>query len=72
MEGNILMNNEQKTLLELRKEAGLMQKAVANKVGVSAKTVQNWESGTVIPNAVHFKRLAKLYGEKMENIYLPI
>lgn len=66
------VEHEQKTLLELRKESGMMQKAVAKKVGVTAKTVQNWESGIAIPNAVHFKQLAGIYGVKMEQIYLPM
>ena len=65
-------DNEQKTLLELRKEAGMKQKAVAEKIGVSAKTVQNWESGAAIPNAVHFKKIANIYGVKMDKIYLPL
>ena len=35
----------------LRKELKLSQTALANKVGVSTKIVQDWESGTAVPKS---------------------
>jgi transcriptional regulator with XRE-family HTH domain len=34
------------TLKQLREQAGLSQEALARRVGVSSKTVSNWERGT--------------------------
>lgn len=61
----------QKSLTELRKESGLLQRAIAVKVGVSVKTIQNWEKGTAIPNAVHLKKIASVFNCKMDDIFLP-
>ena len=41
------MNNEKigKFILELRKQKGMTQKELAEKVGVSDKTISKWECG---------------------------
>lgn len=36
----------QQTLKQLREQSGLSQEALARLVGVSSKTVSNWERGT--------------------------
>jgi len=51
------MNNTQKDALskiwrKAREDAGRSQDYMARKLGVSKKTVQNWESGMSIPNQV--------------------
>jgi DNA-binding XRE family transcriptional regulator len=40
-------------LKELRKKQGLTQQQLANLIGVSLKTVQNYEKGEVIPETKH-------------------
>jgi len=39
-------NQPKQTLKQLRERAGLSQEALARLVGVSSKTVSNWERGT--------------------------
>ena len=39
-----------KLISELRKEKGLTQKAVAEKLGVCPKTVSKWETGHGFPD----------------------
>lgn len=38
---------------KIREELGLSQEALAEKVGVHPRTVQNWESGSKIPKSKH-------------------
>lgn len=40
-------------LKKMRKEASLTQQELANLVGVSLKTIQNYENGEVIPETKH-------------------
>lgn len=55
-----------------RVNAGLSQKAVAEKLKVSNKTVCNWENGKTFPSAEHIDALCKLYGMPYDNInFLP-
>jgi len=51
----------QKTLKELREEAGLTQLEVAYQLGVTPQTVYMWESGRREPLAKVFVKLARLY-----------
>jgi len=51
----------QKTLKELREEAGLTQLEVAYQIGVTPQTVYMWESGRREPLAKIFVKLARLY-----------
>ena len=34
---------------EIREKAGLTQEELAERMGVSLRTIQNWEAGSVIP-----------------------
>jgi len=45
---------------QIRKELKLTQKVMAEKIGVSLRTLQRYEYGTVSPDAVAFNRLAHL------------
>ncbi|MFU2223405.1 helix-turn-helix domain-containing protein [Streptococcus pluranimalium] len=45
----------------LRKEAGLTQKELADKVGVIRRSVGNWESGYCRINPEHTETLAALF-----------
>lgn len=49
-------------LAELRKEKGLTQRNVADRLGVSEKTVSKWECGNGMPEVVFMEPLCSLYG----------
>ena len=50
----------------LRKEAGLTQKAVAQAVGVTDRTYQNYEAGESFPSGAVLSKMAALFGVRME------
>jgi transcriptional regulator with XRE-family HTH domain len=43
----------------LRKESGLSQAALAEKAGLSLRSIQNWEQGHRLPNAKALLALAR-------------
>ena len=49
------------TLRRLRKQAGLQPDEVGSRVGLSGKTIQNYESGTRQPDAEVFLQLCDIY-----------
>lgn len=49
-------------LVALRKEKGLTQLAVAEKLNVSRQAISRWESGTALPSTDNLKCLGALYG----------
>lgn len=49
-------------LAELRKERGLTQEQLGEKIGVTNKTVSRWEKGNYLPPAQMLKMLSELYG----------
>ena len=51
-------------LSALRKENGLTQKEVAQKVSVSDKAVSKWERGLSLPDITLLIPLAELFGKK--------
>lgn len=53
------MDNEKigKFILELRKQKGMTQKELAEKVGVSDKTISKWECGNSIPDITYLESL---------------
>lgn len=53
-------------LISLRKESGLTQTELAEKLTVSRQTVSNWELGEAIPSADNLGRLSELYGVSMD------
>jgi PAS domain S-box-containing protein len=48
-------------LAQARKQAGLTQKALAESLGVTRRSIQGYEAGTVVPYK-HFDRLGELLG----------
>ena len=48
-------------LLFLRKQAGLSQEEVADKLGVSRQTISKWETDQTLPELVKAKALSQLY-----------
>ena len=55
------MDNYRISLAAARVNAGMTQEEVAKSVGVSNKTVVNWEKGAVRPNFATLNYLAELY-----------
>ncbi len=49
-------------LRQLRCEQGVTQEALAERLGVSARTVSRWENGTTMPDLVMVVELAKAFG----------
>lgn len=48
-------------LVALRKEKGLTQSAVAEKLDVSRQAISRWESGVALPSTDNLKCLSSLY-----------
>lgn len=55
-------------LCELRKKAGLTQKAVAASAGTTNKAVSKWENGAARPSVTAVRKLAKLYGISVDEL----
>ena len=51
-----------KNLINCRKEAGLTQAEVAEKINYSDKSVSKWESGNALPDIYTLMQLAEIYG----------
>lgn len=49
-------------LKDLREEAGMTQKQLAEKIGNSQRNISNWESGNSQPDLETVVRLADLFG----------
>ena len=47
---------------EKRRESGLTQKQLAERIGVTVKAVSRWETGASEPSTTNLLALAKLYG----------
>lgn len=60
------------TLKAARVNAGLKQKEAATALGVSNKTLSNWENGLAIPKADKIDPICMLYDVTYDNlIFLP-
>lgn len=55
-------------LAELRKEQGLTQEALGEKIGVTNKTVSRWENGNYLPPVEMLQELSKLYNISINEI----
>lgn len=47
---------------ELRKERGMTQKELSEKMQVSFQTISKWETGVNLPDITHIPRLAEIFG----------
>lgn len=63
-ERDIMQNN----LIKLRKEKGLSQEELADKLAVSRQAISKWERGESLPDTDNLIRLAKLYGVSIDEI----
>ena len=55
---------------ELRKEKGLTQFELAEKINVTDKAVSKWENGKCLPEMEQLKKLAKLYNITIDELIL--
>jgi putative transcriptional regulator len=56
-------------LLELRAEQSLTQAALAERVGVSRKTINTVENGVFVPSAALALRIARALSRPVEEIF---
>lgn len=56
------------TLKAARTNAGLTQKAAAKALGVTNKTLCNWENGRTIPRITYIEKIIELYGVDYDNL----
>lgn len=57
------------TLEAARRNVKLTQKEAAKQLGISNKTLGNWENGTTSPSAAMIAKICKLYGVGYDNIF---
>ena len=55
-------------LFNARKNKGLSQEAVAEKLGISRQTVSKWETDETLPDIQQSKKLAILYGLSLDEL----
>ena len=55
-------------LYELRKQNGLSQEEVADKLGISRQAVSKWERAEASPDTDNLISLAKLYGVSLDEL----
>ena len=56
------------TLKAARVNAGLSQSEASKRLGISTKTLQNYESGTTVPDWTMVRKIEDLYDVKIDNI----
>jgi transcriptional regulator with XRE-family HTH domain len=60
------------SLRAARINAGYSQKEAAERLGVTPKTLGNWENGTTFPSADKIVAICELYGVSYDNLnFLP-
>lgn len=59
------------SLRAARANSKLRQSDVAHKMGVSIKTIQNWENGICFPRIDQFYHLTEIYNVSVDDIFLP-
>ena len=55
-------------LSELRKEQGLTQEALGEKIGVTNKTISRWENGNYLPPVEMLQELSRLYAVSINEL----
>ena len=55
-------------ITKLRKRYNYSQEEVAEKIGVTKKTIAQWESGESIPDVLHSNALAELFDIALDNL----
>ena len=67
-----MSQNFRRNLRNKRKELGLTQKELAKKVGVSFRTIQNYEGGLTPPTLSIVEKITLVLGVDFEQMFLPI
>ena len=49
-------------ILDLRKQQGMSQENLAEKLGVSRQAVSRWEVGSALPDSSNIRQLSRLFG----------
>ncbi len=62
------MNKIGKKISSLRKQSGLTQMELADRLGISFQAVSNWERGNTMPDISKLPELAEIFGCSMEEI----
>ena len=69
MDNNIeISKNIAKNLIFYRKEAGLTQAELAEKINYSDKSISKWESGNGVPDVYTLMQMAELYGVTLNDL----
>ena len=63
------MEQIKQILKKLRKDHGLTQDELAQKLFVSRQTISNWENGKSYPDISHLHRMSDIYGESLLDIF---
>ena len=58
-------------LAQLRKEHGLSQNDLAEKLKVSRQAISRWEQGLAVPSSDNLIYLSKLYGITLDELFYP-
>lgn len=68
--GNAIFNKMEfgKRFKEARKQCGLSQKQVAEKLGIEQSNVSDWENNVSRPEYENLIALARLYNETLETL----
>ena len=59
------------SLKALRVNANMNQKKASKLIGITSKTLQNWESGATFPNGAQLIKLCRIYECSLNDIFLP-
>lgn len=59
------------SFLTARKNAGLTQAAVAEKLNIAAASVCQWEKGKTLPESARLPEIAKLYNCTVDDLLKP-
>lgn len=64
----ILQNNLATNLIDLRKENGLTQEELGERIGVSNKTISKWENGIFVPDITCLTAIADFYNISVDDL----
>ena len=62
------INKIGKKISVLRKQSGLTQMELADRLGISFQAVSNWERGNTMPDISKLPELAEIFGVSIETI----